>query len=325
MSIRNINKKILRSISTFSLIAIGIGCTAFMGHNAVNNVNSDINDSSVSMDNAIDTDMNISSDVDNNEDEIYHSFYNGDFGSCGKLEGNTVIVSIIADDESNKWEYGTDFIEYGEKEILNDLNSSTEFMVQKASEYGKDVTFTYDWSNNPDLIYNAQIDSEILNDDTPVYEIEKQWILDNINVDDLKNKYKADNIAFIFYFNTGKNNECRPGAYTNFASDSIDIEIINMYTRWDKYCIPVPFTYIHELLHLYGAPDLYYSNEYIPEEYVEYCNKIQKNDIMYSPWSSRDTPDYFTELDAYYVGLTDNSSEKELWNLGSREQKTMSK
>lgn len=324
MNIRNINKRLLISISTFSLIVVGIGSIAIMSNNGVNAEVDGGTDISSSIENS-----NIEKNNYNNDGE-YHSFYDGKFGSCGKLEGNTVIVSIIADDEFNKWEYGTDFIEYGENEILNDLNSSTAFMIQKAEEYGKNVTFIYDWTNNEDLLYNANFNCEIFDDhneytDYSAYYIEKQWIMDNIDIDNIKNKYKADNIAFIFYFNPGRNNICRPCAFTHFSSDDIDVELINMYTRWNQYSIPVPFTYVHEMFHLYGAPDLYHSNEFIPEEYVEYCDKIQKNDIMYNGLPTRDIPECVTELDAYYIGLTDSSSEKELWNLGQSEQSTKMK
>ena len=83
-----------------------------------------------------------------------------------------------------------------------------------------------------------------------------------------------------------------------------------------------PAVYAHEILHLYGANDLYYANDAITELYVEHCKQSNSNDIMYADYdiTGKPAPDRitneYTELDAYYTGLTDTSREVEQWNLG---------
>ena len=58
-------------------------------------------------------------------------------------------------------------------------------------------------------------------------------------------------------------------------------------------------------MHCFGAHDLYYSNTFIPSEYVNYCVKTNCEDIMYRVTADKEIHFGFTELDAYYLGLID--------------------
>ena len=92
-------------------------------------------------------------------------------------------------------------------------------------------------------------------------------------------------------------------------------EFMNIFVKFDNVETP-PSTIAHEMLHCFGAPDLYYANELIPQEFVDYCASSGTRDIMYTVALGDEITDWFTGLDAYYVGLNPYSMQVDEWNLG---------
>ena len=76
--------------------------------------------------------------------------------------------------------------------------------------------------------------------------------------------------------------------------------------------------YFAEILHIFGAVDLYYSSKYVPEDYVNYCNLTKCDDIMYSVYTGDDIQHGFSDIDAYYVGLIDKPSIIDEYNFRER-------
>ena len=96
-----------------------------------------------------------------------------------------------------------------------------------------------------------------------------------------------------------------------------------------EFCVIVPYgrgrennpaTFAHEMLHCFGAYDLYETNQYspIPQKYVDYLMSHKPNDLMnHCYYSASDIVTVeFSEVDAYYVGLTDTCAAKKKWGLG---------
>ena len=144
------------------------------------------------------------------------------------------------------------------------------------------------------------------------YDTQKEWIIDNIDVAKIKKKYDADNIIFIYFFNTNNTNTAITSTYNR------EIDIVNIFPENNKYIAP-PATYVHELLHTFGAPDLYFENAIINQSYVDYLIENGSNDIMFKVTDTSVIIDDFSDLDAYYVGLIDSHPDVEKWNLGISE------
>ncbi len=87
------------------------------------------------------------------------------------------------------------------------------------------------------------------------------------------------------------------------------------YTEYTTTEPVKPCTYAHEMLHCFGAYDLYYSNSDIPQEYVDHLAEIGSEDIMYMVYDSEEIHNELGEPDAYYVGLCDTCDEVEEWGL----------
>ena len=56
-----------------------------------------------------------------------------------------------------------------------------------------------------------------------------------------------------------------------------------MFVRDDienNYYFMSPAGFAHEILHCFGAYDLYYASETIPQQFVDHCNTTKSNDII---------------------------------------------
>ena len=251
-------------------------------------------------------------------EEPYISTYDGRYGSAGNIDGTTVIVSIFADEQSTKWDMTSSEDLNTMNDTIESLQIATDFLVEGVAEYNKKAKFIYDWSKYPDLKYTASFQEDLIRDG--VYSIEANYIERNIDGEALKKKYRADNIIYMFFFNTDYSNTENSGTYS-YWPNNLHIELINIYVRYKNRFVDYPALYAHEILHTFGAPDIYCANQVITQEYVDYCKEIDTDDIMYVIRSFGSTIfEEFTELDAYYVGLIDKSSDVQKFNLGLNER-----
>ena len=111
-----------------------------------------------------------------------------------------------------------------------------------------------------------------------------------------------------------------PGAA---EADLIEYAVINIYFNQNyEFTGPdagkvAPFAYAHEILHLFGAPDLYTAGDLITQEYTDHIKAARYPDIM-SSWYDDMTIDQcvLSEVDAYYVGILDHADDVEKYGLG---------
>ncbi len=245
--------------------------------------------------------------------------YEGFLGSARSLDGTTVVFSVFASDLSVKWDEKSQTDAETMKDTLDNLWRGTSYLTEQVAAFGKTASFIYDWERDDDLKYTASFDDNLVTEYGDKYEVQRNWVLQNIDTDAVKAKYNADNAVYLFFFNTDYSNQVNPWTlgYTNCSE--YDVEFCNIYVKFDDVFISPPATYAHEIMHCFGAHDLYYANAHIPQEYVDHCKKTGSNDIMYTVNDGKWIINDFTELDAYYVGLTDHCDEVEKWGLAKSE------
>ena len=249
-------------------------------------------------------------------------------GSVGQAEGNTLLVTILVSDPDYIWDLSGE----RDKERLESvdwaLKVSTEFITEAAASWGKELHFIYDTSPGSDLLYEQTytISMAAKNlDDAGSSEIskyeERQRVLKNdlqyhVPSEHLKEKYNTDNIGYLFIINTEADApNLRSHTETCFVDGSRDPEYacINFFEEgWQN----PPAVYAHEILHLFGAPDLYMLDSY-DEEYKKLILDYFQNDIMYQPWGSGGegyTKESYLKVDseimqltAFYLGWTDQN------------------
>ncbi len=241
-------------------------------------------------------------------------------GSADKFDDTTVIVSIFANDAETSW----DFDSAEDNQLIDTLHtnliSATLWLEEQGSFYNADTKFISDWKEHPELYYTCDFsESKMVSPYATGYNEQCEFIENNIDSNLLKQKYNAQNILYILYFNTDENN-----TVSSWCIKSKETEVINIFARSTyaegSYIMPAA-TFAHEILHAFGAPDLYYANSKIPQAYVDYLIETNANDIMgfanLGPINKK-----FTNLCAYYVGLVDECAEVEIWGLGKSEHLT---
>lgn len=152
-----------------------------------------------------------------------------------------------------------------------------------------------------------------------MYEVQADYVRENIDTESLRQKYHADNVVYFFLFNTPYEHTPNPWSLGFSSSPDYDIEYVNLYIRFGDVFDAPPATYAHEILHAFGAPDLYYVDTGIPQEFVDYCSQTGCNDIMFTVNAGETISSEFTPLDAYYVGIGPRPAEADEWGLGPSE------
>lgn len=255
---------------------------------------------------------------DPSSDGTYDSNYSfKDKGSADNINGTTIIVSIFANDSTTSWNKSSSEDQTMMSNIREYLGVGTTWLMKSTMTYGASSKFIYDWSKYTDLYYETSFDDDMIVSDLSKISLQYEYIENNVKTGELLNKYNADNIIYLFYFNTDYANKVHTWTYQhNYRSD---YEVINVFVRYEDKFVLSASSYAHEILHCFGAPDLYYKNSKITQEYVDYLKSINSDDILYSVDDVGTITKKFTELDAYYVGLTSTSSDVTKYGLGKSE------
>lgn len=263
----------------------------------------------------------------------YNTYTEKLFGDAKYIDGKTIIVSIFADDPTTKW---TDSA--ADKQMTEDvwesMRHAVEWLESSTAKYGANSEFIWDWRKDSKLKLTASFGVEL---DIPEhdrsfevtdgnessgnhnlaekYSAQKDYI-ENIEsrADELKKKYNADNIVYIYIINTDGENQanCHAYSYSRYRSET---EFINIYTKEHGRSHKAN-TYAHEILHLFGTHDLYCESDIIPQSYVDHLDANGCNSIMYYGQSKDIITREFTDLEAYYTGLINYHEDVEKWGLG---------
>lgn len=238
-------------------------------------------------------------------------------GSAAKLTGKTVIVSIFANDSTTHWDFNLKADKDMQNTMHRHLGNAVKWITKQCKTYDVTPEFVYDWKKNPDLYYTYDFgQNSLVREDGGGYYTQTDYIDANIDTQALLKEYDAKNIIYIFYFNTGRDNTVNSWALADQCG--VYTEIINIFARDDYgsgfYIMPAS-SFAHEILHCFGAYDLYYASAEIPQKYVDHLQKTRSKDIMYTVSLGGSITQKFSELDAYYVGLVDSCDEVETWGL----------
>lgn len=244
------------------------------------------------------------------------TLYDGKYGSVGNLSGKTLIVSLFASDAKTNWKNSGSV----KNDYLSHLGIAVDWITEQCARYGVSSEFLYDWQVYPDLAYSVSFSGNI--DDAGYYTY-RDKVLATCNKDALLEKYHAQNIMFIIVDNTDANTSRHNYTYMSTPDWYAEIELVRVHTVVNYgtgvgYLLPSSIA--HEILHTFGAPDLYSKNETIPQAYVTHLEQIHCKDIMYTTNYGNDIFSSITEISAYYLGLTNSLADVSLYSLGKTEK-----
>lgn len=253
-------------------------------------------------------------------------------GSSDKLSGTIAVVSIFVNDGNTTWDFDReeDFKAYSR--AYWNLKYATEYLTQQSANYGQEVNFIWDWMDCHRLYYVATLDvqyDDVLTENGKLSDAMWDFIDNNVNSEGIRQVFDADSVIYMAYLNSPEGNR-QPSCTRDFYDwMPYPYEICYMQMH-NKEGLSVPAVFAHEMLHTFGAPDIYYTESYsafsldygITQEFTEYAASTNLNDIMRITWDPK-TNKYLptsiaqdiTEITAYYVGLIDHSDLVDEWGF----------
>ncbi|MBQ6232046.1 MAG: SH3 domain-containing protein [Clostridia bacterium] len=255
-----------------------------------------------------------------------HPVYCGNYGTAKHIEGRTVVVAIFADDATTSWNFNREADQHTRLRNRFNLSVACTWLTEQARRYRPNPGgFVWDWREHGDLYYTHAFTEDIVHGfgNPSINTAFNSYIHENIPTKKLLDTYNADNIIYMLYLNAPNSQDYR--SWTN--------AVLYSEVPADKYvpevCVIVPYgrgrennpaVLAHEMLHCFGAYDLYETNPSspIPQKYVNYLLNHKPNDLMnHCYFSAFDIVTVeFSEVDAYYVGLTDTCAAVKKWGLG---------
>ena len=233
-------------------------------------------------------------------------------GSAGYLRDDVVLVSIYVDDADSAWDEGK------QDKARSCIAVACEYLEEQAAHYGQELRLYYDVTEHPELAYRMEYERDAAADDTNFDMRLWKWIEQNVPVGGLQEVYGTDNIGFLALVAK------EGGAYTNvfYVEDPKNYynEISVLYYYYPYVRVndrEVPAVYAHEILHQFGAIDLYEGSGDFSPENCAYVAEHYPDDIMYSAYDDDGRLRYdeirleVGPVTAYYLGWLDELPEED--------------
>jgi len=242
-------------------------------------------------------------------------------GSANKAVGKIAIISIFISEEETSWDFSKQEDIDARENTLTYLKIACDYLALEASKYNQKLELVYDWQENTDLYYEVEYEDNMI--DQRNYMLDQylwEYIDDNIKL----SPFEYDGFVYMFFYNTDLDYDHTSNTRSYYENMPYPYEFCSIYVH--SFNIEEnPAAYAHEILHTFGAPDLYMAGNYnINEEFVEYVSINMANDLMYTVYDLESgLPLYdqinneISDLDAYYIGWLDECELVEEWNLSA--------
>lgn len=245
-------------------------------------------------------------------------------GSAGRLEGNVALVSVFANDNKCSWDFDSEKDRQVRENMLSYIDIAAEWLSVQAEGYGKTLNFCYARDVQSDLYFETSLDVNCMDLQKAVDKsapVEWEYIDKNIDSAGIKEKYGCESIVYFIFIN--QTVEGGTAAYAlNVYNRSLDYpyEICFLPVNFGS-SFTAPSVIAHELLHTFGAPDLYSTDDNYNSvnygttlEFKSYCEENMPSDIMMTTNVIVDgesikltdcIENEITEITAYYIGWLD--------------------
>lgn len=237
-------------------------------------------------------------------------------GSALFLKGDNVLVSMFVTTPESS------FSEEEKQDMLAKVGVAADYIEAKAAAYGADLDLIYDYEENPSLYVEANTDF-CINEETDFLDrLDEEiayWFETCIDYEALLAEYDADGIATMVMVNN-------PGISYAIVYDGTDNvkESLVLFSQ-DYYNggkAEKPITYAHEILHLFGAHDLYEEAEFTTEV-TAYVEQTYPAEIMLTVTGSGNTQTAISAdlspITAYHLGWIEETEEIALFPQLNRE------
>ncbi len=240
-------------------------------------------------------------------------------GSAGVLEGTSVLISIFIRDKETKW------TKKEKKETNRRVKAAAGYLCRQAKRYGKKAKLIVDTQKNKKISYTFETEMKVT-DRTHLKLNRKiqKFINESINLDDVRKRYKTDSIGFLLHINKAGVSYTLPHCVEEKDKDFF--ECSSLFSS-DGYQETGAATYAHEILHLFGAPDLYEKSlpDGITASFVRYVRKKYPNEIMYTTYTKRGkqlkygVKNKLSRVTAYFLGWKEKIPEQKRYPLADND------
>ncbi len=237
-------------------------------------------------------------------------------GSAQYLRGRNLLYSLYVDTTESSWS--------GEEkeEVLSKLEIASAYIEDSAKRYHVKTELVCNWQENTDLSGSAKvkfpIDDEADFEDRLDQEI-ALWVEKKVDYDALMEAYDAEGIALLIFVNN------QVSSYA-IVYDGIDNPKESVILAGEE----TPAAYAHEILHVFGAHDLYKGEEYT-KDVTDYVKKAYPMEIMYRV-TDLDGKRYedrvvneISPITAYHLGWIAYTEEIDIFPQLNRKQKSEGK
>ena len=249
---------------------------------------------------------------------IENTAKSGTHGTAKRLQGRTAIVSVFASDPYVKWncDRQEDLVRYSNAHRY--LGIAAGWIMDQAAHYNVKCEFVWDWMSHHCLYRSHTFSGNMVSYDS--YSSCRDYIEKEIPTDEIMRELDAENILYVIFFNTPQENMLGSCAwpYHQLQNGQTGYECVYLFTG-EFNQETTPGTYAHEILHLFGVPDMYSENKRyrMSEAFIRTYRNAYPRDIMAGAMSY--VYDYveftFSPLVAYYAGLTSSCDLVDRWDL----------
>ena len=204
-------------------------------------------------------------------------------GSAGVLEGRSVLISIFVSDKGSKW------TRKAKKEANRKVRAASAYIRRQAKKYGKTVSFVANIEKYKDISYSFRVNNKVsdsIRSQDKLYRKVMKFVEKNIDMDGLRSRYKTDSIGFLFHLNKSGTSS----TLVHYAEEGTEYfyESATLFSKYGKQAEGAS-TYAHEILHLFGARDLYERSltDGITASLVRHIEKKFPKEIMYSTYDQK--------------------------------------
>jgi hypothetical protein len=196
-------------------------------------------------------------------------------GSAARLKGSCCLINIYLRDQESFW---PDELKH---DIVLRMEQAVNFIINCASEYninvsitqrsiGLDVDVEYPGAVPIDMFENIYWSEDAF---TPI-----GYLNGNNFIKDIKKQFNAEQAALVFHIN-------KPGRSYNisycYGSDKVFYaERCVMFSSYDGNIPTYASSYAHEILHCFGAGELYFPFDSTKERYT-LAGNFFPNDVMF--------------------------------------------
>ena len=234
-------------------------------------------------------------------------------GSATYLRGRNVLISLFVTTPESS------FSDNEKAAALEKVGTAVSYLEKQAASYGVEAEFVYDFAEHPDLVLEVQTDFAINEEEDFVDRLDEEialWKEELVSYEKVKASYEADGIAMLIYVNN-------PGISYAIVYDGTDSQQETVILFTQDYYRPgkaeAATVYAHEILHLFGAHDLYEEAEFT-REVPEYVALTYPEEIMYTVEESggKITAE-ISEITAYHLGWIEEAEAVKMFPQLERE------